>query len=442
MRRHSLTSVCAAAVLLMFVSACSDDNGSGSTPTPPSCTFVVAATTSLSTSAAASTVSVSVTAAPGCAWTATSNASFITITAGAAGTGNGTVAFAVAVNTGAERTGTVTVAGSTLTITQGAAAVTSTLAPPTAISPVGGQTITTPTFVVNNAVATGAVGTVTYRFEISDQPTFPVDISHTFTADGVAQGSGGTTSFTLNRDLDPDVLWYWHARATNGTITTEYSATETFRPASRCTFTVTPTTPSVAGGGGTVTLTVTTASGCAWSASSNASFITVASGTSGTGSGTVTLTVASNAGAARSGTVTVAGQSVTVSQAAGGLVVSFRMRDPAISGAAAVTSCLIRASNGSTCVLESTSFPLGTSAITNYSWTVQYTYATVKTLTQSSSSSTFSFTDSCGGIGSTDDGVLQPLSVTLTITDSQGSTATATSGAGDQPALFLRLFKC
>ena len=350
MRRHSLMSVCGAAVLMLLVSACSNDNGSATTTTTPSCTFVAAATTSLSPSAAASTGSVSVTAAPGCAWTATSNASFITITAGAAGTGNGTVTFAVAANTGAERTGTMTVAGSTLTITQAAAGVTSTLAAPTASAPMGGQTIADarPTLVVNNAVATGAVGTVTYRFEVSDQPTFPVDISHTFTADGVAQGSGGTTSFTLNRDLDPDVLWYWHARATNGTITTEYSATETFRPASRCTFTVTPTTPSVAGGGGTVTLTVTATSGCAWSASSNASFITVASGASGTGSGAVTLTVASNAGAIRSGTVTVAGQSVTVSQAAGGLVVSFLMRDPAISGAAAVTSCLIRQSNGST----------------------------------------------------------------------------------------------
>lgn len=54
-----------------------------------------------------------------CAWTATSNASWITITAGASGTGNGTVSYSVAVNTSSSpRTGTLTVAGRTFTVTQ------------------------------------------------------------------------------------------------------------------------------------------------------------------------------------------------------------------------------------------------------------------------------------------------------------------------------------
>jgi hypothetical protein len=352
----------------------------------------------------------------------------------------------VAANTGAARTGTITVAGTTFTISQaaGAGTPTGTLAAPTANSPAGGQIVTDvrPTLVINNAAATGSVGTVTYRFEVSDLPSFPNDPVRTFTADGIAQGSGTTTSFTLNRDLGPDVLWYWHARATNGTVTTDYSPTETFRSRTTCSFTVSPTSASVAGGGGTVTVTVTTTSTCSWSATSDASFVTVSSGATGTGTGSVTLTVGSNTSGARLGTVTVAGQTVTINQSMGGVVASFRFRDPGLSGAAVVTECRIKDPGGTLCLLESTSFPLGPSAIVRYDWTVQYTYATSKTLTQSGSGSTFSFTEACGGEGSTDDGASTPLSVTLTVTDDQGNTATAVSGSGSQPALVLRLFKC
>src|SRR5206468_9799643 len=50
-----------------------------------------------------------------------SNVSWITITGGASGTGIGTVTYSVATNTGASpRTGTLTIAGQTVTITQAA----------------------------------------------------------------------------------------------------------------------------------------------------------------------------------------------------------------------------------------------------------------------------------------------------------------------------------
>jgi hypothetical protein len=52
------------------------------------------------------------------AWTAQSNDSWITITSGAAGTGSGTVGFSLQANTGAVRTGTITIEGQTFTITQ------------------------------------------------------------------------------------------------------------------------------------------------------------------------------------------------------------------------------------------------------------------------------------------------------------------------------------
>ncbi len=65
------------------------------------------------------TGSVSVTTDSACSWTALSNADWITVTEGSSGLGNGTVAYQVAFNnTGRERTGTLTIAGQTFTVTQ------------------------------------------------------------------------------------------------------------------------------------------------------------------------------------------------------------------------------------------------------------------------------------------------------------------------------------
>jgi ABC-type histidine transport system ATPase subunit len=58
----------------------------------------------------------------GCSWTAVSSASWITISSGASGSGNGTVLYTVAANTLRDpRTGTLTVGGQTLSVTQDAA---------------------------------------------------------------------------------------------------------------------------------------------------------------------------------------------------------------------------------------------------------------------------------------------------------------------------------
>ena len=67
-------------------------------------------------------------------------------------------------------------------------------------------------------------------------------------------------------------------------------------------------------GATTGTVSVATTAGCAWSTTSNASWL--ASASSGSGSGTVSYSVAANSGAARSGALAIAGQSFTVSQQA------------------------------------------------------------------------------------------------------------------------------
>jgi hypothetical protein len=62
--------------------------------------------------------SVNVSAASTCGWTAISNNSWITITAGASGSGNGSVSYAAATNSGDARSGTLTIAGQTFTVSQ------------------------------------------------------------------------------------------------------------------------------------------------------------------------------------------------------------------------------------------------------------------------------------------------------------------------------------
>jgi hypothetical protein len=427
----------------LFATACK--NNSASTSTSASCTFSVGqpTTTAFGPEGGTGSVTVTVTAGTGCTWTATTTAAFVTFTPSASGTGTGTVNFTVAANTGADRTTTLTIAGTAVTITQRAAGPAATLSAPTVQSPSGGQGVAIrPTLVVNNAASTGNIGTVTYRFEVSDDSTFPADPAHTITQDGVAQGSG-TTSWAVPRDLVGGTLYYWRARATNGTLTTAFSPVETFRIS--CSFSVSPASLSVAMSGGTSTVTVGGGITCSWTAASNSDFITLTSATTGTGNGSVTFSVASNAGALRTGTLTVAGQTVTVIQAGpnggGGVIAAFQLFDLATQGSA-TTECRFRSATGlpTTCTLQSTSYTLGTSTIVSWSWTVQYTYAT--SITVQGVNSSVSFQDTCGQLNSTNDGVSQPLSVTLTVTDTNGVTATATSGRGSQPPLFVRLYLC
>ena len=62
---------------------------------------------------AGGTFRIEVTARPGCAWTAESNDPFLSVTSGTSGTGRGTVTYTVTANSGARRTGTLTIAGDT-----------------------------------------------------------------------------------------------------------------------------------------------------------------------------------------------------------------------------------------------------------------------------------------------------------------------------------------
>jgi hypothetical protein len=84
-----------------------------------------------------------------------------------------------------------------------------------------------------------------------------------------------------------------------------------------CTYTLSPASASVGATAGNSSFGVTAGAGCAWNAVSNAAWLAVAAGSGTTDSGSLNYTWAANSGAARSGTLTVGGQTFTVSQAAG-----------------------------------------------------------------------------------------------------------------------------
>ncbi|MFZ5449109.1 MAG: C1 family peptidase [Thermodesulfobacteriota bacterium] len=87
-------------------------------------------------------------------------------------------------------------------------------------------------------------------------------------------------------------------------------------PPTTCTYSISPTSKSVSYFLNTGTVLVSTQSNCSWTAVSNVSWIKVMAGSTGIGNGKVTYKVSSNSTRTqRVGTLTIAGQTFTVTQA-------------------------------------------------------------------------------------------------------------------------------
>ena len=256
------------------------------------CSFGISPTIQSATSSGGA-VSVSVTATASCARTAVSNASWITVTAGASGSGNGTVSLNVAANTAStSRTGTVTIAGQTYTLTQAGVPCTYSLAPASA-----------------SAAAAGASSTVAMTSIAGCTWTAGSSASWLTVTSGASGSGSGSIGYTAAANTA--------GTTRSATITAGGKTFTVTQSAATCTYSVSPTATSATSSGGPFTATVTGTTGCSWTASSSASWITVTSGASGAGNGTVSLSVAANAAAtSRTGTVTIAGKTVTVTQAA------------------------------------------------------------------------------------------------------------------------------
>jgi hypothetical protein len=255
----------------------------------PTCTYSITPTTQ-ALAAASGGGSVSVAAGGTCAWTAVSNVSWLSVTGGASGTGNGTVTFTAADNTGAPRTGTMTIAGQTFAVSQAGASCTFALAPSGQTVPSGGGTGTA-TLTVSGTCSWTAV---------SNAPWISI------TSGGTGAGSG-TVAFSAAANTGD---------ARTGTLTVAGQTFTVMQEAAPCSYTITPSSQAFTAATGSGSVAVGAGTTCSWMAVSNADWITITSGASGTGAGAVSYSVAENTGPMRSGTLTVAGQTFTVMQSA------------------------------------------------------------------------------------------------------------------------------
>ncbi len=129
----------------------------------------------------------------------------------------------------------------------------------------------------------------------------------------ITAGASGTGNGTVNYSVSP-------IDSTNQRVGTMTIAGQTFTVTQAgASFTLNPTSANlpVAGGPGTVSVT-STSPNVAWTAVSNSPFITVTSGANGMGNGAVGYSVAANGGSGRSGSLTIAGQTFSITQAGTG----------------------------------------------------------------------------------------------------------------------------
>ena len=280
--------------------------------------------------AAGASRTVAMTAQGGCAWTATPSASWITITAGGSGSGNGTISYTVAPNASTTgRTGTIAAGGQLLTITQVGAACALSIAP-------GSVSVN----------ANGSTGTVAVTGQTGCAWT-AVSNATWITVTGGATGSGsGTVSYSIAANPGTS--------GRTGTVTIAGQTFTVTQAGVPCTFAISPTGTSVGAAATSSTVAVTAPGGCAWSAASNATWITVTAGATGNGNGTVSYSIAANPSTTgRTGTVTIAGQTFTVTQA--GVVCTFSVSPATVALSPAATTLSIDVTTGGSCAWSASS---------------------------------------------------------------------------------------
>lgn len=343
-----------------------------------SCVFGIGANQG-SIAAAGGTLSTAVSAGSTCGWTAVANASWISVSSGGTGTGPGSVAFSVATNASTTaRTGTVTIAGQTYTVTQAGVVnlpvllTSSYTGASYTVSGSGCQPgiyvgSTALTWVGNSTCSVAPAplliaGATRWRFlswsdgSTSNPRTFTAQpglttvslnygAEHRLTSSTNPPGAGSVSAAPPSSDgfysagtavqlsVAPSGGYAgigWSGVPASGNVVMNGPVAAVYNLA--CAYALGGKAGTVASPGGTLSVAVSTAAACSWSAGTAASWISISSGTIGSGSGGVTLAVAANTGlSARSATVTVAGQIYTVTQS--GVVCGYTLS--ATSGAAA-----------------------------------------------------------------------------------------------------------
>jgi hypothetical protein len=256
----------------------------------------------------ASAGSVEVTTPAGCPYSTVPGPNWISITSGGSGTGSGTLVYNVEANsTTYPRSGTLIVGGQPFQITQDPLPCSVTLNTTLLGSPYG------------TAAATGSIGVTANGANCS------------WTASSNAPwATVSPDSGTGNRTLTMSVQSNEAGTSSRaGEVLIAGQTVAISQAGTVCSYVLESTSGVASAIGGTASVRVIAPTPCSWSATSNASWLTItASGSSGTSA--VQFTVAANpAASARSGTLTIRGLTYTVEQA--GASCSFAIVGPSTS---------------------------------------------------------------------------------------------------------------
>jgi hypothetical protein len=138
-------------------------------------------------------------------------------------------------------------------------------------------------------------------------------------ADFISETSSGAETITVSPASSPalqaGVYYIAIANFGPGAASFTVTATVTGGGGGNCSFAISPATRNLPAAGGLGNVNVATNAGCNWTATSNANFINLLPPASGSGAGSITYSVGANTGAdSRTGTLTVAGQTFTLTQ--------------------------------------------------------------------------------------------------------------------------------
>ena len=227
-------------------------------------------------------------------------------------------------------------------------------------------------------------GATDYRVQVSTNSTFNTSADGRDCSNCIPNGNqvvnAPTTSYSLS-GLTAGTTYYWRVRAgrfvTVSEWTTAWSSTGNFTATAACTYSISSTGQSFTSSAAPGSVSVTAGSGCSWTATSNASWITITSSSNGSGNGTVNYTVAANTSStSRTGTLSIAGQTFTVTQAGGvGCTYSISANSQFFTSDAGTGSVNVTAANGCswTAVSNNTGFVTITSGSSgNGNGTVSY----------------------------------------------------------------------
>jgi hypothetical protein len=166
----------------------------------------------------------------------------------------------------------------------------------------------------------------------------------------ITAGATGTGSGTVSFSVSTNGATV----SRTGTLTIAGVTFTVTQAAAPCAFSITPATgTSVPASGGSGMVTVATTTGCVWTASSAATWITISSGASGSGSGSTGFVAAANTGTTqRSGVLTIAGKTFTVTQAA---PCAFTVSPQSVTAASAGSTGTIAVTTTASCAWSSSS---------------------------------------------------------------------------------------